>query len=352
MSTQPKTLARWLLALLGTPFTATTAVAAPPPAASPATASDPAARADKLAAEATRAVLRNALEEARKLYLESLALKPSAETLGSLGGVEHAMKRYRDCAEHLTASLQGPPSTGGEAARTKNADKLAECRSKVGAVRLEVTPDGTTVTVDGVVAGKTPFPSPLFVEPGARTVTFALDGHRDAQRSVETTAGREVPLIVKLEKPPAPPAARPAKEATTATAAETPPAAPSAPPEPATMPLWPVFAGGAATAVFLGAGVGLYLASNGTESDGDAERAVLAGAGKRCPEDCAALIDTYDSASSQRNAATGLFIGAGVAAAGTVAYYVIAKPGSRASAIAWVPVIDEKGAGLLVRGTF
>jgi hypothetical protein len=329
-------------------------VLAAPPAptsASSGTATDASARADKLAADATKAVSRGALEDARKLFLASIELKPSFDTLGNLGAVELAMKRHRDCAEHLAASLRSYPPTGSDTLKKKTEEKLNECRSKVGAVRLEVTPDGVSVAVDGRTVGTTPLPGPLFLEPGARTLEFTLEGHRPAQRSVDSTAGRESPLLVRLEAepPPAPVVApKPTAPATTAVAAPK----PVDPLERTGAPLWPLVAGGAGTAILLGAGVALFVGSNATERDGDSQRTELAAAGKRCPADCAGLIETYDSASAQRNAATGLFVGAGIAAAGTAAYYFLARPGTKPSTTAWLPVFDERGAGLLVRGTF
>lgn len=335
------------LALLGSLLGAPVALAA-------GAATTESGRADELAAQAANAVSKGALEEARRLYLESMAKKPTFDTLGNLGSVELALKRYRDCAEHLTMSLRSYPPTGSDARKTKTEEKLAECRAKVAAIRMTVTPEGTSVSVDGVEMAKAPLSDPLFVEPGARTFSFSLDGHRSTQRQVDAVAGKEAPLLVKLE----PSAAQESKSAPSvaeppaASARASKPEAPKSEPIAASAPLWPVIAGGATAALLVGGGVGLFLASSSTENDGDALRAELAASGKRCPDDCAELLDTYDSASAQRNAATGLFVGAGIATAGTAAYYLIARPTRGASSTAWLPVVRSDGAGMLLQGTF
>jgi len=296
--------------------------------ASPASADDGAGgasqRADALAAEATKAVERGDLESARTLFAQSAALKPSYDTTGNLGAVELALKHYRDCAEHLGQSLRDYPPTGSDSLRKTTLEKFAECRQKVASARLELSPAGTAVTLDGGAIGKAPFAEPLFVAPGKHVLAFTREGHEPSERTIEAVAGAEFTVRAALTPKASLPQA----------------------------PIWPLLAGGIGSAVFLSAGVGAYLASSSTEKDGDTMKASLAATGKHCPADCAALIDTYESASSQRNAATGLFATAGVMAAGTAAYYLVFRPKLQPKDLAWVPLFDGQNAGLLVRSEF
>jgi hypothetical protein len=365
-----------LIALLST---TAGAFAAPPPAkaansasqdaaaggkasSTKATSSDPSARADQLAADATRAVERGDLDTGRKLFLESLALKPSFDTMGNLGAVELAQKRYRDCAEHLTQSLRHYPPTGSESSKKRTQDKLAECRRKVGAVRVALRPDGASATLDGNLVGSAPFVDPFFVEPGAHTLALTKAGHRSENLSLNAVAGGEQTVTFELK-----PTSADAKAASASTGAPPSSAAPQQPSSPdivpsraddetavttSPAPLWPVFVGAGATVALLGGGVGLGLASTSSEKDGDTLKDQLAAAGKVCPGDCGELIATYESASSQRNAATRLLVSAGVVAAGTAAYYLILKPTPSSTRTAWLPLLERDRVGVMVSGSF
>ncbi|MBM4374550.1 MAG: PEGA domain-containing protein [Deltaproteobacteria bacterium] len=317
------------------------------------TAVDPSAQADVLAAEAMRAVERGDLDTGRKLFLESLALKSSFDTMGNLGAVELAQKRHRDCAEHLTLSLRNYPPTGSEASKKRTQEKLAECRKKVGAVRVALLPDGASVTLDGAAAGTAPLADLLFIEPGAHTLTFTKEGHRSETVSLSAVGGGEQTLTLSLSPLPtlAPRTDASSHEDPTPSTAHL-PRDQAAPDEASAAPLWPVFVGAGATVALLGGGVGLWLASSSSEKDGDTLKEQLAAAGKVCPADCGDLIDTYDRASSQRNAATGLLVSSGVVAAGTAAYSFVFRPTIASSYTAWLPIVGPDRVGVMMSGSF
>lgn len=317
-------------------------------------------RADQLATDAAKAVERGDLDTARKLLLESMALKASFDTVGNLGAVELAQKRYRDCAEHLALSLRSYPPTGSEAAKKRTQDKLTECKKKVGVAAVTVSPEGVTIAVDGATVGRAPLADSLYLEPGSHVLTFTKEGHRSEARTLSAVAGGEETIQLSLTPTPARPsqpvvatsdksgdAASSHAASPTAAAGDAAPVPPSS-----SAPFWPVIAGGATTVVMLGTGVGLWVASTSTEKEGDALKTSLREAGKVCPADCGELIDTYERASSQRNAATGMFVSAGVLAAGTAAYYLIVHPSPGSTSTALIPIVDRDRAGLVLSGSF
>ena len=288
------------------------------------TGSETAKRADKLAGEAAQAVERGDLERSRTLFHESMLLKSSYDTMGNLGAVELALKRYRDCAEHLAASLRDYPPTASEASKNATLEKLGECRSHVASLKLDIHPVGTQITVDGAAAGSSPLRDALFVEPGPHVVRFTHAGHQPAEQTLEAKAGTERDLRVTLA---------PVVEAARA-------------------PIWPIVVGSLGTAALVGVGIGVHFAAVTAEKEGDALAEDLRAAKKVCPADCGALIEQYDSASAIRNAATGLFIGSGVALAGTAAYYFVFRPTRVRQQTAWVPLFDGQNVGLLMRSEF
>ncbi len=316
-------------AIIGLVLTSFVAGAARADDRAPKTASEDAQTAEDFASAAAQAVEQNDLERARKLFRESMRLKPTYDTTGNLGAVELALKQYRDCATHLTLSLRDYPPTASEASKKATVEKLGECQSHVGAARLEVHPNGVKVMLDGEPAGVAPLTEPMFLEPGHHSLQFKHEGYGSAERTVTASAGTESRIKLTLQALPD------AKSGSDGAAL-----------------LWPVLGGGIGSAVLFGAGVAAYLVSASKETDGDALKTDLAAAGKACPGDCAALIETYDSASAARNAATGLFVTTGLAVTGTVAYYMLFRQTPEHQKTAWLPVIDTHHAGLWVRSEF
>ncbi len=290
----------------------------------PETAAEIAKRADRLASEAEHAVERGDLERSRTLFHESMLLKPSYDTTGNLGAVELALKRYRDCAAHLAASLREYPPTASEASKNPTLEKLGECRSHVASLKLDIHPVGTQITVDGAAAGSSPLKDPMFVEPGAHVLRFTHVGHEPTEQRLDAKAGTERDLRVSLA---------PVIEAARA-------------------PIWPVVVGSLGTAALVGVGIGVHFAAVSAQQNGDAMAADLKAAKKVCPQDCGELDAQYKSASAMRNAATGLFIGSGVALAGTAAYYFVFRPTGARQQTAWIPLFDGQDAGLLMRSEF
>jgi hypothetical protein len=185
-------------------------------------------------------------EEARAELERAHALIPSARTLRGLGMIAMALDRFTVAKRELEASLVHQRSPLSAAMRKEVEELLAWMRASLAIVRIEATPPGGQVAIDGVPVDE----RELLLEPGEHTVTVSADGHASHQRTFQLSLDEPLLLRVALapEEPPPPSAAAPVVVA--------------APPEvraAAGGPVWPWFAGSAGVLAVGGAGVLLAL---------------------------------------------------------------------------------------------
>jgi hypothetical protein len=192
---------------------------------------------------------------------------------------------------------------------------MERAQAKVAAVMVTVDPPGAEVLVDGAPVGAAPLADAVFVEPGRHLFDARLDGRRFVMQARELVAGEGAEVTLR----PAPPVA-----------AAAPPLRPvvmRAPDPPRAAPVGPrraiVIGGASASAVLavVGAGLAGGAASKASASAG-CEIAVCGDATSE-----AARRQEFDRLQSQKvglaDAAIGTFVGAGVVAAGTVAYALV-----------------------------
>ncbi|MBK9002247.1 MAG: hypothetical protein IPM35_41535 [Myxococcales bacterium] len=115
-----------------------------------------------------------------------------------------------------------------------------------------------------------------------------------------------------------------------------------------------MIASGAVAVIGLGVGVGFYLAKQSAKDDADALRADnklgTTGCAGVSSSACSDLADANDRAKSSGTISTIGFIGAGVGAAGYVAFMLLIP--SKKSGTAIHPILDEHTAGLGAVGRF
>ncbi|WP_437969548.1 PEGA domain-containing protein [Sorangium sp. So ce260] len=310
-------------------------------------------------------------DKARKLYLEGVAasekkrwadahasfvaawaLQKHYTILGGIGTCELMLKRHRDAAEHLAVYVREleQDATATPQERAAAAETYAEARAHVGAVVVRANVPGAEVVVDGAVVGKTPLLDPVFLEPGPHTVAVRHDGYAPQETAVEVAPGSEIRRAFELERPPV----------------SAPPPSPAPPPrdDAKRSNLGVLVAGGAAAGAGVIAGVAFTLIANGKASDARRQWAVVdamdggavdcsrpaPGSQRQQCEELSSLVDNRDLFS---NLALWSFVGGGVAALGTLGYW-IASPSSAPEKqhVRVIPLVSPVGGGIAAGGVF
>ncbi|WP_437619593.1 PEGA domain-containing protein [Sorangium sp. So ce1151] len=318
-------------------------------------------QARKLFKEGVDAFAQARWADARAAFLAALALNPHYTIRGNLGASELKLGRYRDAAEHLAryARELTEDATSTAAERERGAAMYAEAQAKVGTLVVRTDVDGAQVFVDGMLRGQTPLPDPVFVDPGAHTISVRHEDYDTKNSAVQLGAGGTIENGLQLtrrsasappQKPLAPMLPPPASGAEEHAGAE----------ERAGGPRTAVLIGGAATAGAAAvAGVVFTVLANTNASDAEEQRSRLRqeggldacnapGAGARCTELKDAVAARYDLS----NAAFWSFVGAGTVGIGTLVYGLISRPPTNARRVQVAPLVGSNGLGIGVRGGF
>ncbi|WP_438033318.1 PEGA domain-containing protein [Sorangium sp. So ce204] len=312
-------------------------------------------QARKLFREGVDAFAQARWAEARAAFLAALALNPHYTNRGNLGAAELKLGRYRDAAEHLARYVremaEDTTSTAEERARGEAA--YAEARAKVSTLVVRSNVDGARVFVDGTLQGVTPLPDPLFVEPGAHTISVEHEDYETKKTTVQVGAGGQIENGAELRRKPT--GAPPEKPLDSTMA---PPARGAE--EHARGPRTALLIGGAATAGAVAvAGVVFTVLANANASDAEEQRSLLREGGgldackaPRAPARCTELTDAVAARYDFSNAAFWSFVGAGTVAIGTVVYGVVSRPPVNERRVHVVPLVGSNGLGIGVHGGF
>lgn len=77
---------------------------------------------------------------------------------------------------------------------------MRRLEGQLGEVRLSVTPDGASVTIDGAETRRAPILDPLRLSAGTHQVVVRLDGYRTQTRDIRVTGGGEERVSIRLER--------------------------------------------------------------------------------------------------------------------------------------------------------
>lgn len=293
-----------LAAVLASTFQA---AAADPPPRSP--------EVQELIDEAEKAAMRLDLDRARAYWAQVNELEPSPMAVCQLGVYDLRLGRLEEAMAELTACDEQMPAPINDIERrryeVRRAD-LAAARQRVAELHVSAPPGTARILVDGreVSAG-----GPVFVAPGQHEVTATGKQGQVARALVKMAAGKSADVSLAFESP------KPSAARAPAPAPVTPPPARSRPNP------WIIGSGAAASAVLLGAGVGLHVAGDFAEREKVAKIARLNDS-SMVPSD-AQFRQVYDEADAA-NTRANLFRGFGSAAlvagatlgAATVVYVV------------------------------
>ena len=176
---------------------------------------------------------------------------------------------------------------------------------------VSATEENASVMVDGALAGTTPFPGPIVVDPGSHRIEAQKEGFLSEAQVVEVAEGATVEVKLALQAMPPPPPPPPAPEPRITAAAPPPPA-------PKRFP-WKWVAAGSAV-VLGGASVAMGLSAR---SDYDDLAGRCGGSPSGCPQDD---VDSVDRKVLITNV---LAITAGAAAVTSAVLWWFDRPQSR-----------------------
>ncbi len=315
-------------------------------------------RAIELFSKGVSAMKKRDFENARRILIEAFALMPAFDIAGTLGQVELELGLHRDAAEHLNYSLMHfPPSVSRKLKQTVE-DGFDQAKQQVSTLRVEVTPPGAEVFVDGEPKGRADsLPREVFVLPGEHEVSASF-GEQAVKRVVIAQAAREYAVALDV------PAPEPTEKGVASSAPESshqPIIEPTSDDldQPSSQNWTPVWIAGGVGVLGLATGITFLATSSSKASDRDAGVNQMPGSGacaEGTPEvaaDCGKSTDLDDAAATHRALA---WTGFGVALAGGVAAALL-WPGSKDnSEIAWhlAPLTPEGQPGVTagVSGAF
>jgi hypothetical protein len=283
---------------------------------------------------------------AEKAYREALAVKKGYDIAGNLGMAELAQGKTKEAAQHLAFTLRMFPITGESTLREQMKKAYDQCQKIVGAVRVTLDVKGAQVLVDGAPVGDTPLLDEVFVDPGEHLFEARLEGYTGTPQKVTVQQGEHAAVTLVLKFVPH----------VTTVVREV---------QAKRRSLAPGLALAAVAAVGIVGGTAMIAISGGDKSTATSLSGTIRAAGSGCvasslnydPLNCSTLNGDVSHYVTLHNAAVGAFIGGGLAAVGTMLYFVwpMKRPTSDTPPAAEVKVAPTVGAGtggIVVSGTF
>lgn len=123
---------------------------------------------------------------------------PHYQILMNLANAELMAERYRESAEHFDRALREHSSELSPSDDAIVRRRLAEARSHVGTIEVQVNVRGAALMLDQKVLDVTSASGRVFVDPGSRTLEAKLPGYVPARESLEVRAGQSYRVSLKL----------------------------------------------------------------------------------------------------------------------------------------------------------
>ena len=290
-----------------TPKSSKPAPAKPDPATSKGTTKDkdkeetPQEKAAKYVKQGARAAAAGQWDDAHAEYSIAWSIDRSWEAAAGLGKAAYKTQHYAEALARLAFYLREAPATKvSPKERAEVEGWIQDAKAKTGTVVLK-GPAGDDVLVDGEDAGKTPLAEPIVLDPGKHKVEVRR-GAQGETRIAEITAGAKIELDFTPPKA-APPTTVIVKEEGILT-----PAVRTA----------GVLSGGALALGGIAAG-GVMLGLSFAKAD-EKQKAMLN------PFGFEAASAAAKAQADAQSTAIWCFAGGGVAAVGTIVFYVVTRP--------------------------
>jgi hypothetical protein len=98
--------------------------------------------------------------------------------------------------EHFLTEADHPPP----AQRREVESAIARLRQRVGALTLQITPDGAQITIDGTETRRAPVAEPVRVVAGSHNVVVELEGYRTERQTIVVEGGGTARLALRLQR--------------------------------------------------------------------------------------------------------------------------------------------------------
>lgn len=266
-------------------------------------------------------------EEARLALLELWSKSPSYDVATALAEAELRLKRYADAMRHLTYAIANPSKTEPEKNLEWVETWFARAKKHVTSYVITTNVDGGLVSVDGIPVAETPLMTPIYVEPGRHVIAVSKAGYKLAHTTVTASAGvtEELPLSLELDNAASGQTGVTERQGSAVLASDR--AEGDARATPRRPNPWILVAGGATTAAGLIAGLAFNARSNNAQDHAEELRTVTGSSGCYQPasafrKTCAELLDAGERRDSARNVSSAAFAVGGIAAVGTVLYWL------------------------------
>ena len=283
--------------------------------------------------------------EAETAFLAAWALNPTYDVAANLGQTQYHLGRYRDAAEHLDFALRHWPLIGKPEPRKLAEDRLAELRTMVAMLKIDIKAEHADLYVDGKLVGQSPMKGEVFVEAGVHKIEAKHELYGAETLAVSATMGATETVRFALGE-------------VVASASAVPSGGPVVPPpdkrRTPVIVTGSVLAGGG-----LIAGAVLAAVSEGKASTaGVLMNQIEQKSGKNAcgagpvPAQCAALHAAREPQYAFGNAALWTFVGAGTVGVATMVYALIAPRRAQTTGLRVVPAVAPQGAAAVVSGTW
>lgn len=295
-------------------------------------------------------------EQARGLYLKALAQRPSPQVVMGLGLSEFELRHFREAAENLEQALRTLPDSTAESQRKRVGAALLQAKTHVATLLVKTNREGANVRVDGKLIGKSPLAAPVFLEPGAHEISVQLESNSIA-RPLALNAGQELqvdlPLVVQTTAPSGAPSQVEQHQQANASSAGVARDGNAIGREPLVLAI-----GAALTATGVTSGIVFLLDSNSEYNKADTLRARIGATGcvgiRGQSDDCRALLAATKAGDRSRDLTILGFATAGVAVAGSLAYWYWPRHHTKTTALQLdvFPQLSANQSGLQINGTF
>ena len=132
--------------------------------------------------------------EARVMFEQAHALRPSARTLRGMGMTSFELKEYVRSEQELNAALIDLRQPLSDAQRKEALALLLRLEHYIGKVHVRTEPDKATVTLDGVRMASAEFKADL----GKHELAAEAPGYRTLTRTISVEGGKTQVLDLKL----------------------------------------------------------------------------------------------------------------------------------------------------------
>jgi hypothetical protein len=119
--------------------------------------------------------------------------------LWNMAACEKALRHYANVIELLERYLNEGKDLVGSDDRQATAELMETVREFVNELGLDVSPDGTRVSVDGTFVATAPLARPLRLDMGKRKLRFEKPGYVAHEAEMELSGGKSAELKVVLE---------------------------------------------------------------------------------------------------------------------------------------------------------